>query len=173
MSPLPLQVLLFVNLLVAGPLSGRPANPIPSSASVEIAGCPGSRPRTLLGLLARPLTLAEMVNELERGCLALDDVRFRPGQDTIESLSPAQFALVARALGMAHGAYRVSVPPEAAPGWPPDTLQARRRGMRLRDELVHYGASLGRLLEDPGWPISPLVVAPGAAIPMLVRVPDA
>jgi len=171
MSPLLLQVLLLANLLVAGPVSGWHATPAPSPASAAVAGCPGSRPRTLLRLLARPLTLAEMVNELERGCLALDDVRFRPGQDTIESLSPAQFALVARALGMAHGAYRVSVPPEAAPGWPPDTLQARRRGMRLRDELVHYGASLERLKEDPGWPISPLVVGPGAAIPMLVRVP--
>ena len=139
---------------------------------VSILGCSSSRPRVLLGLLSRAPTLTEMVNLLERGCLALDDVRFRPGQDTIESVSPARFALVARALGMAHGAYRVTVPPEAAPGWPPDTLQARRRGVRLRDELVHYGASLDRLLEDPGMPNSPPAVAPGAAVPMLVRIPD-
>jgi hypothetical protein len=136
------------------------------------AGCSSLHPRTLLGLAARPLTLAEIVSELERGCLALDDVRFRLGQDTIESLSPAQLALVARALGLARGAYRVAVPPEAGPGLPPDTLQARRRGARLRDELVHYGASSERLLEDPGWPASPLVVAPGAAVPMLVRVQE-
>jgi hypothetical protein len=133
--------------------------------------CPGSRPR-LLGLATRPLSLAEMVAELERGCLALEDVRFRPGQDTIESVSPSQFAQVARALGMAQGAYRVAVPPERGPGFQPDTLQARRRGARLRDELVHYGASPARLLEDPGWPTTPVVAAPGGAVPMLVRVPD-
>jgi len=172
MSPLILRVLILVNLLVAGPALGWRENPVPEPDSAHMAGCSSSRSRTLLGLLARPLTLAEMVSELERGCLTLDEVRFRPGQDTIESLSPARFALVARALGMARGDYHVAVPPEAAPGWPPDTLQARRRGMRLRDELIHYGASLKRLREDPGWPISPPAVAPGAAIPMLIRVPD-
>ena len=78
--------------------------------------------------------------------------------------------MVARALGMAQGIYRVSVPAEAAPGSPPDTLQARRRGVLLRDELIHYGASLERLRDDAGWPISPLVVPLGTAIPMLVRV---
>jgi hypothetical protein len=72
---------------------------------------------------------------------------------------------------MAEGAYRVTVPPEAGPGSEPDTLQARRRGTRLRDELVHYGAASRRLLEDPGWPIQPLVVPPGSAVPMLIRVP--
>ena len=159
-------------LLIAGPVPALTVPPTRGPAPVAVADCPSAHPRVLLGLVARPLTLTEMVSELERGCLALDDVRFRPGQDTIESLSPAQFALVARALGLAHGAYRVAVPPEAAPGGQPDTLQARRRGARLRDELVHYGASSDRLLEDPGWPTSPLVVAPGAAVPMLVRVPD-
>lgn len=168
---MPLWVLLFAALLVARLPFGSRANPPETRGSAEPAGCRSIRPR-LLGLWARPLTLREMVTELERGCLALDEVRFRPGQDTIESLSPARFAMLARALGVARGAYRVAVPPEAAPGWPPDTVQARRRGARLRDELVHYGASLNRLLEDPGWPVSPLVVAPGAAVPMLVRVPD-
>jgi hypothetical protein len=133
--------------------------------------CPGTRPTHLFGLLVKPLTLTEMVSQLERGCLALDDVRFLPGQDTIELLSPAHFAQVARALGMAHGAYQITVPPEASSGWPPDTVQARRRGTRLRDELVHYGASSERLLDDPGLPNSLRAVAPGAAIPMLVRVP--
>lgn len=169
---MPLWVLLFAALLVAGLPFGSRANPPETRGSAEAAGCRSIRPRTLLGLWPRPLTLTEMVTELERGCLALDEVRFRPGQDTIESLSPARFAMLARALGVARGAYRVAVPPEAAPGWPPDTVQARRRGARVRDELVHYGASLNRLLEDPGWPVSPLVVAPGAAVPMLVRVPD-
>lgn len=136
------------------------------------AGCPSVRPRTMLGLVARPLTLPEMVSELERGCLALDEVRFRPGQDTIESLSPSQFALVSRALGLARGAYRVVVPPEAASGAAPDTVQARRRGAQLRDELVHYGAASGRLQADPGWTTTLQVAAPGAAVPMLVRVPD-
>lgn len=163
-----LRALLLAGLLPAFSVAGR-SFPGPSP---RFADCPSSHPRVLLGLVSRPLALPELVNELERGCLALEDVRFRPGQDTIESLSPAQFALVARALGMAHGFYRVKVPPEAAPGGPPDTLQARRRGIRLRDELVHYGASSERLLEDPGWPVSPLVVAPGAAVPMLVRVPE-
>ena len=134
--------------------------------------CPSARPKVMLGLVSRPLTLEEMVSELERGCLALDDVRFRVGQDTIESLSPARFALVSRALGLAHGAYRVVVPPESGPRAAPDTVQARRREVRLRDELVHYGAAPGRLLMDPGWPPSLLVAAPGAATPMLVRVPE-
>ena len=134
--------------------------------------CPSSRPRTLLGLMARPLTLSEMVDELERGCLALDEVRFRPGQDSIASPSPDRLEQVARALGMAQGAYRVTVPAEGLPGAPPDTLQARRREARLRDELVHYGASSERLLDDAGWRMSPLVAVPGAAIPMLVRVPN-
>lgn len=169
---MPFWVLLFTNLLGASPDSGWAANPARTPPSAEVAACPSSRTRVLLGLLSRSLTLAEMVNELERGCLALEEVRFHPGQDTIESLSPAHFSLVARALGMAQGYYRVTVPPEAAPGWPPDTLQARRRGTRLRDELVHYGASLDRLLEDPGWPVSPIVAAPGASVPMLVRVTD-
>jgi len=166
-----LRILLFTQLLLVMPSSGWRGNPPPIPRKGGVAGCPGTRPKVLLGLLARPLTLIEMVNELERGCLALDDVRFRPGQDTIESLSPAHFAQVARALGMAHGAYQITVPPEASPGWPPDTVQARRRGTRLRDELVHYGASSERLLDDPGLPNSPRAVAPGAAIPMLVRVP--
>jgi hypothetical protein len=169
---LSLRVLFLANLLAVMGASGGPAGSVPASGLVRMASCPSSRPRMLLGLLTRQLTLAEMVSELERGCLALEEVRFNTGQDTIESLSPAQFAMVARALGLAQGAYRVSVPPEAAPGSPPDTLQARRRGVLLRDELIHYGASSARLREDSGWPISPLVAAPGAAIPMLVRVPD-
>ena len=130
--------------------------------------CPVAHPRALFGLLGRPLTLAEMVQELEKGCLALNDVRFRPGQDTIEVLSPAQLAEVARALGMAQGAYRVTVAPEGAPGWPADTVQARRRATKLRDELVHYGASSVRLLEGSVRPLP--AVAPGTAVPMLVRV---
>jgi hypothetical protein len=172
MSHLLLRVLLLTQFLATGP--GFAWLDKPSRAPSRALGvdCPSTRPRGLLGLSGRPLTLTEMVNELERGCLALDGVRFRPGQDTIESLSPAQLALVARALGLARGDYRVAVPPEASPGSPPDTLQARRRGTRLRDELVHYGASSQRLLEDPGWPASPLVVTPGAAVPMLVRVPE-
>jgi len=133
--------------------------------------CASVRPRVVLGLLTRPMTLGEMVSELERGCLVLEDVRFRPGQDTIALLSPAQFALVARALGQAHGAFRVVVPPEAAPGSPPDTIQARRRGVHLLDELVHYGASASRLVVDQGSASSPLV-APGTAVPMLVRIPE-
>jgi hypothetical protein len=169
---LSLGVLILANLLVAQSASGLPATPLRAPGSTVVAGCPSARPRVLLGLLARPLTLTEMVNQLERGCLALVEVRFLPGQDTIESLSPSRFAQVARALGMAQGAYRVMVPAEAAPGSPPDTLQARRRGMRLRDELVHYGGSASRLLEDSGWPTWPLVVAPGTAVPMLVRVPE-
>ncbi len=162
-----IPVLLLIELLAAAPRAGPPFG----AFLAEVPGCPSARPRVLLGLLTRPLTLAEMVLELERGCLVLDEVRFRPGQDTIETLSPAHFAQVARALGMAQGAYRVTVPPEAAPGWPPDTLQARRRGMRLRDELVHYGASSDRLLDGPGGSTLPSVVALGAAVPMLIRVP--
>ncbi len=153
-----LRVLFLVGFLPALAVPEQPAD------------CASSHARGILGLVSRPLTLTELVTELERGCLALEDIRFRPGQDTIESLSPAQVALVARALGMAQGSYRVAVPPEAAPGSPPDTLQARRRGTRLRDELVHYGASSIRLLEDPGWPTTQLVVSTGAAIPMLIRV---
>jgi hypothetical protein len=164
------EIALLAHLLAGTPLhAGFKAVPLP--APWGRTECPGLSAPALLGLLARPLTLAEMVDRLEQGCLALDQVRFRPGQDTIESLSPAQFALVARALGLARGAYRVTVPAEASPGWPPDTVQARRRGTRLRDELVHYGASLGRLLEDPGLPLA-LAVPAGTAVPMLVRVPD-
>jgi len=162
---------LVTTVLVAGPASGSQADRTVPHRPADVAGCRSIRPRVLLGLVARPLTLDEMVSELERGCLALDDVRFRPGQDTIVSLSPSRFAQVARALGLARGAYGIAVPAEASPGGPPDTLQARRRGTRLRDELVHYGASLTRLLEDPGWPIPSEVVAPGTAIPMLVRLP--
>lgn len=165
-----LWALVFANVLGTGPSTGSGRNPLPAATPVEIPVCPSSRPRALLGLVVRPLTLNEMVDELERGCLALDDVRFRPGQDTIESLAPALLEQVARALGMAHGAYRVTVPAEGPPGEPPDTLQARRRGARLRDELVHYGASSDRLLDDTGW--WPLVAPPGGAVPMLVRVPS-
>lgn len=167
-----LQVLVLSGLLADGQRAPLRADPPPPALPAALSSCPGIRLPVLLGLLARPLTLTEMVNELERGCLALDVVRFRPGQDTLESLLPSQLALVARALGMAHGAYRVTVPPEAAPGWPPDTLQARRRGARLRDELVRFGASAERLLEGTGWPLSTSVAAPGKAIPMLVRVSD-
>ena len=91
---------------------------------------------------------------------------------TIQISSPAGFAQVARALGLAQGAYRVAVPPETAPGWPPDTVQALRRGVVLREELVRYGASLQRLLEEPGMPHLPLAVGRGAARPMLVRVQE-
>lgn len=164
---MPFRVLLL--LTAAAAIAWR-VNQLPASRPAAPAACGILRPRAVLGLLARPLTLTEMVRELEGGCLALGEVRFRAGQDTIESLSPSRFALLARALGMAQGAYRVTVPPEAAPGWPPDTLQARRRGMVLRDELVHYGASSVRLLEDAGWPMAPVVALPGAAVPMLVRV---
>jgi hypothetical protein len=155
---LSLGALLIVGLLTAGP---PPA-----------AACASPHPRALLGFLARPVTLAEMVGELERGCLALEDVRFVPGQDTIALLSPSQFALVARALGQAHGAFRIVVPPEAAPGFPPDTVQARRRGVQLRDELIHYGAASERLLVDLESPIHEPAVGPGAAVPMLVRVTE-
>ena len=151
----------FLVMALGSGMAGPPA----------VTGCPGNGQR-LLGPASRARSLPEMVAELQRGCLALEEVRFRPGQDTIESLSPAHFAEVARAIGMAQGAYRVAVPPERVPGFQPDTLQARRRGARLRDELVHYGASPGRLLEDPGWPTSPAVAAPGTAVPMLIRVPN-
>jgi hypothetical protein len=156
---------------VAGPASGSQADRVSAYRPADVVGCRSIRPRVLLGLVVRPLTLDEMVSELERGCLALDDVRFQPGQDTIISLSPSRFAQVARALGLARGAYGIAVPAEASPGGPPDTVQARRRGNRLRDELVHYGASLTRLVEDPGWPFPPQVAAPGTAVPMLVRLP--
>jgi hypothetical protein len=126
----------------------------------------------LFGLLARPLTLAEMVNQLKRGCLVLDEVRFRPGNHAIQVFSPAGFTQVARALGLAQGAYRVAVPVETAPGWPPDTVQALRRGVVLRDELVRYGASLERLLEEPGFPLMSFAVGRGAARPMLIRVQE-
>ena len=167
---MPHRVLLCAVLLAAGGSLGWRAD---RAARVPPAGpfeCPGTQPRVLFGLLARPLTLEEMVHNLERGCLTLDDVRFRPGEDTIEMISPAQFVQVARALGLAEGFYRVSVPPEAAPGWPPDTVQARRRGTRLRDELVHYGASLERLRDEPAGPLPWFAVAPGTARPMLVRI---
>lgn len=133
--------------------------------------CATAGRRMLVGT-PRQRSLAEMVAELQRGCLALEEVRFRQGQDTIESLSPAHFAEVARAISLAQGAYRVAVPPERAPGFQPDTIQARRRGARLRDELVHYGASPDRLREDSGWSARAAVAAPGTAVPMLIRVPD-
>lgn len=166
-----LFVTLLTTALIAGPPSVSQADRTFPLGPADVAACRSTRPRVLLGLVARPLTVDEMVIELERGCLALDDVRFRPGQDTIVSLSPSRFAQVARALGLARGAYSIAVPAEAPPGGAPDTVQARRRGNRLRDELVHYGASLTRLVEDPGWPIPPQVVAPGTAVPMLVRLP--
>lgn len=166
---MPFWVLLLSSLTGLGTASGWQADPLSSAGPVAASGCSSTRPRMLLGLLARPLSLAEMVTKLERGCLALEEVRFRPGGDSIESLSPAQLAQIARALGMAHGAYRVAVPPE---GTPPDTLQARRRGTRLRDELVRYGASSDRLREDSGWAVPPFLAVPGAAAPMLVRVPE-
>lgn len=159
------RILVFSVLLLAGGASGGWVAP-----PGESFDCPGTRMPVLFGLRARPLTLSEMVDRLERGCLALDDVRFRPGEDTIELLSPARFAEVARALGMARGAYRVTVPAETAPGSPPDTVQARRRGTRLRDELVHYGASLQRLLEEPLATLPPYVVPPGMARPVLRRI---
>lgn len=164
------KLLLMLSLLVTGLTPVGPPE-FHWTRPLQTTTCIGNHSR-LLGLLTRPLSLPEMVVQLERGCLALKDVRFRAGEDTIESISPAQFAQVARALGLVDGAYRVAVPPEQAPGLRSDTLQARRRGTRLRDELVHYGASPIRLLEDPGWPISPAVVAPGAVVPMLIRVPD-
>ena len=165
-----LRILLIAQVLLATSSSRWGARGAPAPQASGIDECAGTRPRVLFGLMVRPLTLERMVGELERGCLALEEVRFRAGQDTIEWLSPARFALVARALGMARGDYRVTVPPEAAPGEPPDTVQARRRGTRLRDELLHYGASWDRLVDDPGLPLPPRVAAPGGAVPMLVRV---
>ena len=169
---MPLRHLVLAALLLAGVSAGRPSGPLPRPGRGQPAGCSGTRAPMLFGLLARPRTLAEMVSQLERGCLVLDEVRFRPGDHTIEVFSPSDFAQVARALGLAQGAYRVAVPAEATAGWPPDTVQARRRGAELRDELVHYGASLERLLEEPGFPLMSFAVARGAAIPMLLRVHD-
>lgn len=167
-----LRILLLSAFLLAEASPGWWARSRLEPWSAGGADCPGTSSRTLFGLLARPLTLGEMVNQLERGCLTLDEVRFLPGQDTIELLSPARFAQVARAIGLAQGAYRVTVPAEAAPGWPPDTVQAQRRGTQLRDELIHYGASLERLLDGPRGLHLPFAVAPGMARPMLVRVPE-
>lgn len=172
MSPVTIRVLLVTGLLAGSTAEVRRVDSPPATLRIEPGGCPSVRSRGLLGLGARSLTLAEMVRELERGCLALGDVRFDADQDTLFALSPTRLAMVARALGLARGAYRVSVPPEAAPGLPPDTLQARRRGTRVRDQLVYCGASAGRLLEEPAPPIAPAAVAPGAAVPMLVRVDD-
>jgi len=166
------RILLLAQVLLATSSSRGSGSVSPAPQSSGVDGCAGTQPRVLLGLVVRPLTLEQMVSELERGCLALEEVRFRAGQDTIESLSPSRFALVARALGMAHGDYRVTVPPEAARGWPPDTLQARRRGTRLRDELLHYGASWDRLVDYPGLPVPPHVAPLGGAVPMLVRIPE-
>jgi hypothetical protein len=165
---------LLLLLVLVGRAGGSAPDHLARTAVVAAApalDCPGRHP-LLLGIASRPLSLAEMVTELERGCLALGNVRFRLGQDTIESLSPAEFAQVARAIGLAQGVFRVAVPAERSSGSQPDTLQARRRGARLRDELVHYGASPVRLLEDPGWPTTPAVAGPGGAVPMLIRVPD-
>jgi hypothetical protein len=113
-----------------------------------------------------------MVSRLEHGCLVLEEVRFHPVSHAIQGFSPAGFAQVARALGLARGAYRVAVPAETAPGWPPDTVQARRRGTELRDELIYHGASLERLLDEPGFPIMPFAGGRGAARPMLIRVQE-
>ena len=129
------------------------------------SGCPGTRSRPI-----RSMSLEEMVAELERGCLPLADIRFLPNQDTLVSVTPTEFAQIARALGMSKGAYRVAVPPEVQRGFAPDTVQARRRSMRLRDELLHYGASMTRLVDDSGWPV-PAPVPPGTATPLLLRVP--
>lgn len=154
---------LVLALVLAG---AGPSDSTEAGFESPAVACPGSRARPI-----RSLSLEEMVSELERGCLALDDVRFMPAQDTLASVSPSEFAQVARALGLSRGAYRVAVPPESQPGFGPDTLQARRRGMRLRDELIHYGASATRLVEDLGWPMLPPVPA-GTATPLLMRVPD-
>jgi hypothetical protein len=135
-------------------------------------GCSGTSVPVLFGLLARPITLDEMVNHLERGCLVLDEVRFRPGNYAILEISPDWFAQLARALGLAQGAYRVAVPAESTPGWPPDTAQALRRGVALREELIRNGASMQRLLEEPGFPVVPFAVGRGLARAMLLRVDD-
>ena len=168
MSALTLLLLIVTPVGTALAQVQAPAGPPGQAVS---ATCSGSRSR-LPGTATMPPSLPEMVAELERGCLALVEVRFRPGEDEIESISPTRFAQVARALSLAQGAYSITVPPERVPGFWPDTLQARRRGVRLRDELVHYGASASRLRDDPGWPASIPEVAPGAAVPMLVRVPQ-
>lgn len=168
MSALTLLLLIVTPVGTALAQVQAPAGPPGQAVS---ATCSGNRSR-LPGTATMPPSLPEMVAELERGCLALVEVRFRPGEDEIESISPTRFAQVARALSLARGAYSITVPPERAPGFWPDTLQARRRGIRLRDELVHYGASASRLRDDPGWPASTPEVAPGAAVPMLVRVPQ-
>lgn len=159
-------------LLLAGAWPARPPGPHPESRPGVPSGCSGTRAPVLFGLLARPLSLAEMVSQLERGCLVLDEVRFRPGNTALQLSSPAGLVKVARALGLAQGAYRVTVPPETAPGWPPDTVQALRRGVVLREELLRYGASRVRLLEEPGSYVLPLTVSRGAARPALVRVHD-
>ena|GEM_PF-2995520 len=170
---MPLRYLVLATLLLAGAWPARPPGPHPESGRGVLSGCSGTTAPVLFGLLTRPLTLAEMVSQLERGCLVLEEVRFRPGNHAIQISSPAGFAQVARALGLAQGAYRVTVPPETAPGWPPDTVQALRRGVVLREELLRYGASQVRLLEEPGFYVMPLVMSRGAAGPMLVRVQEA
>lgn len=157
-------------LLAALAVARNQAQAFPRGQLPGNRACAGTSSPLLFGLLSRPITLDEMVVELERGCLALDGIRFRPGQDTIEMLSPAHFAEVARALGRAGGTYRISVPPEGLPGMPINVVQARRRAIRLRDELMHYGASSLRLLEPEDSETLPPPVPPGTAIPMLVRV---
>lgn len=169
---MPLRHLVLATLLLAGAWPARPPGPHPALRRGVPSGCTGTTAPVLFGLLARPLTLKEMVSQLERGCLVLDEVRFRPGNQAIQIASPAGFVQLARALGLAQGAYRVTVPPEKAPGWPPDTAQALRRGVALREELLRYGASRVRLLEEPGFYLLPLAVSRGAARPMLVRVFD-
>lgn len=172
MSHLTLLVLLVSPLATLAPVQEPPAR---SPEWRAVLACTGTRPR-LFGLASRPLSLTEMVTALRRGCLALEDVRFREGEDTIEWISPARFSQIARALSLARGMYRVTVPPERAPGLWPDTVQARRREVRLLDELVHYGASASRLRSDPllstGRPGTFLAAPPGSAIPMLIRVSD-
>ena len=169
---MPFRHLVFATFLLAGVWPARLPGPHPAPGRGVPPGCSGTTAPMLFGLLARPLTLAEMVNQLERGCLVLDEVRFRPGDHTILEFSPDRFAQLARAVGLAQGVYRVAVPAETAPGWPPDTVQARRREVVLREELLHYGASLVRLLEDPGFPAMPFAVGWGSARPILVRVDD-
>ena len=170
---MPLRHLVLATLLLAGAWPARRPGPHPEPRRGVPSGCSGTTAPVLFGLLARPLTLAEMVSQLERGCLVLDEVRFRPGNTAIQISSPAGFVQVARALGLAQGDYRVTVPPETAPGWPPDTVQALRRGVVLREELLRYGASRFRLLEEPGMAHLPLAASRGAARPMLVRVQGA
>jgi len=167
-----LRHLVLTSLLLAGAWPAWPPGPHPESRRGVPSGCSGTTAPVLFGLLARPLTLVEMVSQLERGCLVLDEVQFRPGETAIQMASPAGFVQVARALGLAQGSYRVTVPPETAPGWPPDTVQALRRGVVLREELLRYGASRVRLLEEPGFYVLPLAVSRGTARPALVRVHD-